>query len=480
MANDRTKWITLLCAGSGVIMTLIDILALTVAIPSIQSALKVSVSELSWVLIAYQLCYAAVMVLGGRLGDLHGHKRVFVAGLILFTSASASCGLSLDVIMLIASRSIQGIGAALLVPSAVAMVSNAFPAEERHKATGILFGISGVGQALGPLLGGTLTQFLGWRSIFFVNVPIAIVSLLGTLAFVPSLGASGKRQSLDIAGALTLSLGTFAIVLAMNEGDQIGWFSPWLYALVATAIVLLIAFILIEGKASAPIIELSLVLNRDIAGTVMVGFLRNFVATALIFYGTLYLQNILGYSPTGTGLMFLPFTLMVVITGPLAGQLASRLGPKRPLLIGLVFVMISQFIMATASEESGFLLLMGAMLLAGTGHGLGTSLEAQTALTSVEESETGVTVGLISMMREIGGVMGIAATQILFSYVRISHSYGNPPVGPTPDLQDNFFILGFMLTMDWVAGVAVASFIFAVFLLTPGRATPRAALVEPI
>ncbi|QDU61941.1 Multidrug resistance protein stp [Planctomycetes bacterium Pan216] len=469
MASHRGKWTTLICAGIGTVMTLIDAFALTIAVPDIQKEMGVSVATLTWVLVSYQLFYAAPMVFAGKLGDMKGHKGIFIIGMVIFTGASIACGLAPEIWTLIIARSIQGIGAALLVPSAASLVSNAFPGEEKYQATGILFGIAGLGQAFGPMLGGVMTQYLGWRSIFFINVPLAAVALVATFIFVPSPPKVPRKAPLDFAGVLALTLAVFGFVLAMDEGDSWGWQSPWIFGLFGGAIFFAIAFIYIENRAQDPLVRLSLVRNKDVAGAVLVGFFRNFVAAALIFYGTLYLQNILKYSPTETGLMFLPFTLMVVVTGPLAGQMASRMGPKSPLLIGLLFVTASQLIMAKAGHDTGFLMLLAAMFLAGTGHGLGSSLEAQTALTSVSEEESGVTVALVSMMRTIGGLMGIAGSQVLFSYTRISHSYGNPPVGPTPDLQDNFFILGFALTMDWVVVMAIASFIFAIVLLSPGK-----------
>jgi EmrB/QacA subfamily drug resistance transporter len=321
------KWWTLGAVSFSLFMIMLDNTIVNVALPSIGRGLDVGVSQLEWVVNAYTLVFAVLMLTGGRLADLYGPRRVFDAGLVLFALSSLVCGLASTAGVLIAARSFQGAGGALMMPATLSIISGAFGPEERGTAIGIWAGVSGSALAIGPLLGGLLTEHVGWSWIFFVNVPVGAVALVASLVLVVETGTGGRGQRLDLPGLLASAGGLLALTYALIEANRYGWSSPVILGLFAASALLLVAFVLVERRSRRPMVDLGLFGNRTFAGANIAALLVSLAMFGVFFFVSLYMQNILRYSPVHAGVIFLPMTVLVVVSAPLAGKATDLIGP---------------------------------------------------------------------------------------------------------------------------------------------------------
>src|SRR2546423_3033580 len=329
--DRRTKLFTLGAMCFALFMAMLDNTVVNVALPRIQRELGSGVSGLQWIIDAYTLLFASLMLTGGTLGDLYGRKRAFLSGLIVFTLGSALCGIAPSIETLIAGRAVQGIGAAVLMPGTLSILTNTFPdPRERAQAIGIWAGVSGMALALGPVLGGALVDSLGWQSVFFLNVPVGITAFVVASRVVPE-SANPEGRKIDLPGQFTGIITLASLTYALIEGNSKGWRSPLIVSLLVVAAVGLVAFLTVERRSSSPMLPLQFFGNSTFSGAVLVASLVSFGMFGTFFFISLFFQNVQRYSAIGTGVRFLPLTGAIIVTAPVAGRLAGRMG-SRPLM----------------------------------------------------------------------------------------------------------------------------------------------------
>ncbi len=414
ITDENAKWWTLAAMCFALFMIMLDNTVMNVALPSIQSDLHASISSLEWVVNGYSLSFAVLLATGGRLGDILGRRRMFMTGVILFALSSATAGLAPSTGALVASRVTQGVGAALMMPATLSIITNAFPPAERGRAIGTWAGVSALALALGPLLGGFLTEHVSWRAIFYLNIPVAAGAIVTALFAVRESRDETVGREIDWAGTAVLTAGLTAGVLALIEGNSWGWGSPRIIGLIAAALALLAAFAWLEGKVRAPIVQFEFLRNRNFFGALTVAFVISFAMLGMFFFMALYIQNILGFSPLEAGVRFLPTTLVIMVVAPIAGRMTDRIGARIPIVAGLGLVAVSLFLQAQISDTSGYGSLLIPFILMGFGIGLTMSPMSTAAMNAVHVSKSGLASGLLSMSRMVGGTFGVAVLGAIF------------------------------------------------------------------
>ena len=412
--DENRRWWTLGAMCLALFMVMLDNTVVNVALPSIQRDLDTSISGLEWIVNGYTLSFAVLLAVGGRLGDIFGRRRMFIFGVIVFTLASTTAGFAPDNFSLVASRVLQGVGAAFMMPGTLSIITNAFPPAERGKAIGTWAGVSALALAIGPVLGGFLTEQVSWRAIFFINLPVGVVAVAAALLFVKESRDYTVGRDVDVLGVSVLTLSLTGFVLALIEGNSWGWGSPAILALVAASVVLFIAFIFIEQRVKAPIIEFGLFRSRNFIGAVTVAFIITFSMMGVFFFLALYMQNILGYSALEAGVRFLPTTLVIMVLSPLSGRLSDRIGPRWPIVGGMILITISLYIFSTIEVGDTFSHILPPFILLGAGIGLTMSPMSTAAMNAVTKTKAGVASGVLSMFRMVGGTFGVAALGALF------------------------------------------------------------------
>jgi EmrB/QacA subfamily drug resistance transporter len=408
MHDGNRRWWALGAMCFALFMIMLDNTVVNVALPSIQRSLNASTSSLEWTVNAYTLSFAVLLVTGGRLGDLFGRRKIFLAGVVIFASASAAIGFSPSDTWLVAWRAVQGTGAALMMPATLSIITNAFPPEERGKAIGTWAGVSAMALAIGPVVGGFLVESVSWQSIFFLNVPVAIGAVVIALFAVRESRDETVERSIDVPGVLTLTVGLAALVLALVEGNEWGWGSTLELSMFAVALVGLTAFALVERRRSAPMVDFGFFRSRTFLGANIVAFIVSFAMLAMFFFLALYMQNIRGYSPLQAGVRFLPSTVMIIIIAPLAGRLADRVGSRPLITFGLMCVSGALFWQSHLTVSSGYGSLLPGFMLMGLGMGFVMSPMSLAAMNAVDRTKAGVASGILSMNRMVGGTFGVA------------------------------------------------------------------------
>ena len=410
-ARPVRQRLVLALACAAMAMAGLDIAIVNVALPSIQRDLGVGQSTLQWVVVAYGLLLGGFLLLGGRLADHLGRRRIFLAGLTVFTAASFLAGAAQDAGLLIAARGVQGFGAALVVPSTLSLLAVTFPeGPERDRAIGLFGAVGGLAGTVGVVLGGLLTSGPGWRWSFFINVPIGVVLIAIALVFLGPDGHSDRAGRLDVAGATTVTGGLLLSVYALHHAVEHGWFSGSALALFAAAAALLAVFVRIEARSAAPLVPTALLRNRSLVAANITAFFGFSALLSFIFVGSLLMQQVLDYSPAQAGVAWLATTATTFVAAMAGARLVARLGVRRLLLIGLSLVAVGSLWMARMPADAGYLTdLLPAFLLAGVGFGFCEPALQLGALSGVAPSEAGLASGLEETMREIGGAAGVAA-----------------------------------------------------------------------
>jgi EmrB/QacA subfamily drug resistance transporter len=415
--EGNRKWWTLAAMCFALFMIMLDNTVVNVALPSIQKVLGASMSSLEWTVNAYTLTFAVLLVTGGRLGDIFGRRRMFLFGVVVFAASSAAIGLAPDQNWLIAGRAIQGIGGAFMMPGTLSIISNTFPPQERGRAIGTWAGVSALALALGPAVGGALTEYVSWRAIFFLNLPVAVGAVIVTLFAARESRDETVDRSVDYPGIVALSTGLTALVLALVEGNKWGWGSSSILALFATAVVGLAAFAYVEARGRAPMVQFEFFKSRSFLGANSVAFIVSFAMLAMFFFMALYMQNILGYSPLEAGIRFLPSTVVIIFAAPLAGRLSDRIGPKPLMVFGLTAVAIALFMQSRVTDHTTYTDLLPAFMLMGLGMGFTMSPMSTAAMNAVRADKAGAASGILSMSRMVGGTFGVAGIGALFQHL---------------------------------------------------------------
>jgi EmrB/QacA subfamily drug resistance transporter len=407
------KWRALIVVCVAIFMLLLDITVVNVALPDIQKELHTSFTDLQWVVDAYALMLAATMLNAGSLGDLLGRKRVFTAGVALFTLASALCGAATTPLFLILARGGQGIGGAIMFSVSLAILSQEFHGHERAGAFGIWGATVGLAVAVGPLVGGALTTWVGWRWIFFVNLPIGIACVAGAFRELHE-SRDEEHGGFDLPGFVTLTTGLFAFVLALLRGNDWGWGSGRVLGLLGAAVASLALFAAVELNRAEPMLDFRLFRVPTFTGAQITAFAISAGMFSQFLYLALYLQNVLGYSPIGAGVRFLPLSLLSFVAAPVAGRLSARL-PVRVLLgSGLALVGVSLLLMYGITPSSAWTTLLAGFLVGGAGIGLVNAPLASAAVSVVEQRRAGMASGINNTFRQVGIATGIAALGAIF------------------------------------------------------------------
>jgi EmrB/QacA subfamily drug resistance transporter len=409
------RWLVLVVVCLAQFMVVLDATIVNVALPSIQHGLDFSPADLQWVINAYTLVFGGFLLLGGRAADLVGRKRLFVAGIAVFTVASLVNGLAQSSGMLVAGRALQGLGGALVAPAALSIITTTFPSPaERTRALGVWSAIAAGGGAFGLLLGGILTDLLSWQWIFFVNVPVGLATLAAAWRFVPESRVEGAHRSFDLAGAVTVTGGLVLLVYAIVKAQAFGWGSAQTLALGATAIALLGAFVAIERRSRAPLIRLSIFRIRAITAANIVMLLVASGMFAMFFFASIYVQEVLGYSPLKAGFAFLPMTLGIVVGAGIAQQLIRRVGVRAVAVGGIALAATGMALMTRVPVDGSYAgdLLPGLLPMA---IGMGLTFVPITLLgtSNVEADDAGLASGLFNTAQQVGGALGLAVLSTL-------------------------------------------------------------------
>src|ERR671919_58951 len=406
---DR-RWtaLILLCAAQFVVV--LDASIVNVALPSIGSALDLSESTLPWVVNAYVIAFGGFLLLGGRAADLLGRRRIFMAGLLVVGIASLAAGFATNEGQLIAGRAAQGLGAAVILPSALSIITTLFrDGAERNKALGVWGAVAGSAGAVGVLLGGVLTQGLGWEWVLWVNVPVSLITLALTPRLIPESRSELAPRQYDVAGAVSVTAGLSLLTYALLDASSAGWGSTKTVGLLVLAVALIGAFVVIELRSKAPLVPFRVFRLRTLTGANVVGLLLGASLFSMFFYISLYMQQVLGYSPLHTGLSYLPLAVTIIVAAGLGGQLVTRFGFKPILAAGMLFVAGGMLWFSQVSVGGGFLTdILASSLLAAIGLGFGFVTSTIAAVAGVEEREQGLASGLINTSQQIGGALGLA------------------------------------------------------------------------
>src|SRR5258706_4743112 len=409
--ESRKRWLALMVLCLGVLMIVLDTTIVNVALPSIRSDLGFTETSLVWVVNAYMLPFGGFLLLGGRLGDLYGHRKLFLLGICLFTLASLACGLANSQALLVGARAVQGLGGAVVSAVALSLIMNLFTAPaERAKAMGVYGFVCAGGGSIGVLLGGLLTNLLSWHWIFLVNLPIGIAVYALCLRLVPDTRGEAAGERLDIAGAITVTSSLMLAVYAIVDRNEAGWSSMQTMALLAAALVLIGIFLAIEARVRHPLMPLGLFRLRNVATANIVGVLWAAAMFAWFFISALYLQLVLGYSPMQVGLSFLPANLiMAAFSLGWSAKLVMRFGYRRPLAGGLLLAALGLTLFAHAPVEGGFLVdVLPGMVLLGLGAGIAFNPMLLAAMSDVSPNESGLASGVVNTSFMMGGALGLA------------------------------------------------------------------------
>jgi len=456
--GPRRKWWTLTAVAVGLFMIMLDNTVVNVALPSIQADLEIGLSELEWIVAGYALTFAALMLTGGKVADAYGRRLVFVIGIAVFTLASLLCGLADSGDVLIAARILQGVGAALMNPATLSIIAATFPPAERGAAIGIWAGVSALALAIGPLVGGLIAEHLTWSWIFFVNVPVGIAGIAASFLLIDE-SKDETHERLDIPGLVTSGVGLFALTYALIEANSYGWASARILGAFALAGLALLAFVLLERHQHAPMLPLELFANRTYTGANVVILLVALAMFGVFFFVSLYMQNILGYSPVQAGAAFLPMTVLIILVAPIAGKTSDRVGSRWLMTTGMTLLAVQLLLFSRLGEDSSFWQLLPALMIGGIGMAMTMTPSAAAATRAVPVEKSGVGAAVLNAFRQVGGSLGIA----LMGAIMASQLDGQR----TPEA----FLAGFEKALVVAAGIAFLGAVVSAVLVRSHHAS---------
>ncbi len=476
LAEENRKWWTLASVAFALFMIMLDNTVVNVALPAIQRDLGIGVSELEWVVTGYALSFAVLMLTGGKLADMFGRRRVFMIGLAIFTVSSLFCGLAGTADLLIGARVVQGLGAAFMMPATLSIITATFPPKERGAALGIWAGVSAMALAIGPLVGGLITEHISWNWVFYINVPVGVLGLVAARLVIRESKDTSHEQRLDVPGLVTSGLALFALVFALIEANSYGWTSATILGLFGLAAVSAVAFVFLELRQRLPMFDMALFRNPTFVGANTVALLVSLAMFGVFFFISLYMQNVLGYSAVRAGASFLPMTLLIILVAPIAGKASDRLGSRWLMAGGMTLVGLSLLLFAQLQVDSSYWTLLPAMVTGGVGMALTMTPMTAAAMSSVPVDKAGVGSGMLNTFRQVGGSLGIAVMgAILAAGSSSSLAGGSTPV--------EAFVSGLHRALYTAAAIAFAAALTAaVTVRSHARATapeqPRQAVRE--
>jgi EmrB/QacA subfamily drug resistance transporter len=463
-SEERRKWWTLAAVAFGLFMIMLDNTVVNVALPAIQEDLGADLSELQWIVTGYALTFAALMLIGGKLADAYGRRLIFVVGIVIFTLASLWCGLADTGDMLIAARVVQGAGAALMNPATLSIIAATFAPRERGMAIGIWAGVSALALAIGPLVGGLLTEHLSWHWIFFVNVPVGVVAIAASFLFITE-SKDETHTNLDLPGLGTSALGLFALTYGLIEANGYGWTSARIVGSFVVAVVSLTSFIAIERRRRSPMLDLSLFRSGTYTGANVAMLLVALSMFGVFFFVSLYMQNVLGYSAVQAGAAFLPMTLIIILVAPIAGKSSDRFGSRWLMTIGMVLLGVQLLYLSQLGPDAEFWNLLPGLLVGGLGMAMTMTPTAAAATRAVPVHKAGVGSAVLNAMRQVGGSVGIA----LMGAIVAHEASGSPGI--------EGFMAGYERALFVAALIAFVGSIVA-FALVRQEATEESPSVE--
>ena len=441
---DPNRWRTLFVVAIAQLMVVLDSSIVNIAIPSAKADLGITDANQQWVITAYTLAFGSLLLIGGRIGDFVGRKKIFLIGLAGFAAVSALGGVAANQEQLFAARALQGVFAALLAPAALSIVSVTFIVPtERAKAFGVIGAISGGGAAIGLILGGALTEFFSWRWCLGVNVPIAAAAGLLAIKYVKESKAGGDR-SYDVPGVITATAGLFSLTYGFNEAATKGWSANSTISFLIAAVVLLVAFVFIEKKVANPMMPLRVVTERNRGGSYLGSLIVGAGLFSMFLFLGLYLQIVLGYSPLKSGFAFLPFTAGIILFAGVASQLLPKFGPKPLMVPGLIFAGIGLLMLTRISPDTSYVgYVLPSLLIMSSGMALVFIPLTSTALHGVGNRDAGVASAMINTSQQVGGSLGTALLNTVAATAAVSHIAVNKEVGLViPGLADKFYPYG--------------------------------------
>ncbi len=470
LAPENRKWLTLASVSFGLFMIMLDNTIVNVALPSIQRDLGISISELEWVVNGYALTFAVLMLTGGKLADMLGRRLIFVVGLAVFTASSLACGLAGDANMLIGARVVQGAGAAFMNPATLSIITATFPPRQRGTAIGIWAGVSAMALAIGPLIGGVITEQISWNWIFFINVPVGVLGIFVARMVIAESRDTSHEQRLDLPGLVSSAVALFALTYGLIEANNYGWTSRRILTLFAIAAIGLAVFIVLELRQRIPMLDLSLFRNTTFAGANATMMLIALAMFGVFFFVSLYVQNVLRYSATEAGATFLPMTLLIILVAPLAGRVSDKVGSRWLMGAGMTLVGISLLLFSRLDLTSNFWNIFPGLIVGGLGMGLAMTPTTAAAMGSVPVDKAGVGSAVLNSMRQVGGSLGIAIMgAIVASYVHV------PPTDRRATAQ---FVDGFEHALEVAAAIAFAAAVIAVLTVRRYRHAEAGDLAE--
>jgi EmrB/QacA subfamily drug resistance transporter len=449
ISEDARKWWTLAAVAFGLFMIMLDNTVVNVALPSIAADLQIGLSELEWIVTGYALTFASLMLTGGKLADLLGRRRIFIVGLAIFTVSSLVCGLAGSGELLIGARVVQGAGAALMNPATLSIIAATFPPRQRGMAIGIWAGVSALALAIGPLVGGLLTEHINWSWIFFVNVPIGVLAIVASLLLIPESKDESAEQRLDLPGLATSAIGLFALTYGLIEANAYGWTSGRILGAFAVAVTMLVAFVLLETHQRLPMLDLSLFRSGTFAGANLAVLLVALAMFGVFFFVSLYMQGVLGYSAVKTGAAFLPMTILIVLVAPIAGRSSDRFGSRWLMTSGMILIAVQLLYFSRLGVEETYWNLLPAMILGGFGMSLVMTPSAAAAVRALPVDKSGVGSAVLNAFRQVGGSMGVALMGAI-----MAHRVGGVE-GPELFRNKQLFVDGFSTALTVAALIAV-------------------------
>ncbi len=463
-SEERRKWWTLAAVSFGLFMIMLDNTVVNVALPAIQEDLGADLSQLQWIVTGYALTFAALMLIGGKLADAYGRRLIFVVGIVVFTGASLWCGLADSGEMLIAARVVQGAGAALMNPATLSIIAATFPPRQRGMAIGIWAGVSALALAIGPLVGGLLTEHLSWHWIFFVNVPVGVIAIVASYLLITE-SKDDTHESLDLPGLATSALGLFALTYGLIEANEHGWTSALILGSFAVAVVSLTSFVVIEKRRRSPMLDLSLFRSGTYTGANVAMLLVALAMFGVFFFVSLYMQNVLGYSAVEAGAAFLPMTILIILVAPIAGKTSDKYGSRWLMTGGMVLLGIQLLYFSQLGTDADFWNLLPGFVAGGLGMALAMTPTAAAATRAVPVHKSGVGAAVLNAMRQVGGSIGVA----LMGAIVAAQASGKPGI--------EGFMAGFERALFVAALIAFAGSIVA-FALVRHEPTHEEAPVE--